>query len=153
MIARRIALGFGIALVFPMLIHHGVSTFASSPKWEDYHIYSNCDPYASPAEKAKREAESEAKRKLYNAAEKHFQRRLFAVAVPLGLAALVVGAFLGLPAVGTGLMFGGLFSVCDGYFNFWSQLAEVSKFGSLLIAFALLLFLDYRRLELKEHKA
>ena len=153
MIAKRIALGFGIALVFPMLIHHGVSTFVSRPKWENYQNFSNFDPYASPADKAKREAESEAKRKLYNAAEKHFQQRLFAVAVPLGLVALAVGAFLGLPAIGTGLMFGGLFSICDGYFNYWSQLAEASKFGSLLIAFALLLFLGYRRLELNEHKA
>src|SRR5262245_47056251 len=152
MIAKRIALGFGIALVFPMLIHHGVSTFVSSPKWEDYQTLSNFDPYASPVEKAKREAESEAKRKLYNAAEQHFQLRLFAVAVPLGLVALVVGAFLGLPAIGTGLMFGGLFSICDGYFNYWSHLAEGLKFGSLFIAFALLLFLGYRRLELNDLK-
>ena len=40
------------------------------------------------------------------------------------------GAVLDLPAVGTGLMFGGLFSACNGYFNYWSQLADVLKFGS-----------------------
>jgi hypothetical protein len=47
-------------------------------------------------------------------------------------------------------MFGGIFSICDGYFNYWSELADVLKFVSLLIAFILLLFLGYRRLEKKE---
>jgi hypothetical protein len=71
-------------------------------------------------------------------------------AIKLSLVALVVGAFLRLPAMGTGLMFGGIFSICDGYFNYWSELAPVLKFVSLLIAFILLLFLGYRRLEKKE---
>ena len=44
----------------------------------------------------------------------------------------------------------GIFSICDGYFNYWSELADVLKFVSLLIAFILLLFLGYRRLEKKE---
>ncbi len=149
MIAKKIALGFGIAVVFPMLIHYGVSTFVSSPKWQDYQVHSLFDPYASPAEKAQREAEQEKKQQEYKVAETHFQQRLFTVAVPLGLVALVLGAFLNLPALGTGLMFGGLFSICDGYFNYWSELADVLKFGSLLVAFALLVFLSYRRLEKK----
>jgi hypothetical protein len=81
---------------------------------------------------------------------KRFQQHLFAVAVPLGLVALLIGAFLRLPAMGTGLMFGGIFSICDGYFNYWSELANGLKFVSLLIGFILLLFLGYRRLEKKE---
>ena len=46
-------------------------------------------------------------------------------------------------------MFGGIFSICDGYFNYWSELADVLKFGSLLVAFGLLIFLGYGRLERK----
>ena len=48
------------------------------------------------------------------------------------------------------LMFGGIFSICDGYFNYWSELADVLKFVSLLVAFGWLIFLGYRRLERKE---
>jgi hypothetical protein len=153
MIAKRIALGFGVAVVFPMLIHYGVSTFVSNPKWEDYQVHPTFDPYASPGERAEREAQQEMMQGAYRRGEKHFQQRLFAVAVPLGLVAMVVGAFLPLPALGTGLMFGGIFSICDGYFNYWSELADVLKFGSLLVAFALLLFLGYRRLERREAAA
>lgn len=149
MIAKKIALGFGIAVVFPLLIHYGVSTFVYSPKWPDYQVQGRFDPSVSAAEKATREAEQERKQQEYKAADRHFQRRLFAVAVPLGLTALAVGAFLSLPAIGTGLMFGGIFSICDGYFNYWSELADGLRFGSLLVAFALLLFLGYRRVERK----
>jgi hypothetical protein len=150
MIAKKIALGFGIAVVFPMLIHYGVSTFVHSPRWDEYQVQGVFDPTASPQEKAERQAEQQQKQKEYRAVQKHFQQRLFAFAVPLGLVALLVGAFMRLPAIGTGLMFGGIFSICDGYFNYWSELADVLKFVSLIVAFILLLFLGYRRLERKE---
>jgi len=114
MLARKIALGFGIAVVFPMLLHYGVSTFTPQPKWQDYQVQGVFDPHASPEEKAKRQAEQQKKQEERKSAEKRFQQHLFLVAVPLGLVALVVGAFLRLPALGTGLMFGGIFSVGDG---------------------------------------
>ena len=148
MLAKKIALGFGIAIVFPMLLHYGVSTWTPPPKWQDYQVPFN--PQATPEEKAQQQAEQQKKDEERRIVEKRFQQHLFAVAVPLGLVALVVGAFLRLPAMGTGLMFGGIFSICDGYFNYWSELAPVLKFVSLLIAFILLLFLGYRRLEKKE---
>jgi len=150
MLAKRIALGFGIAIVFPMLLHYGVSTWTPQPKWNLYDLQQPYNPQATPEEKAQQQAELQKKQEERRIAEKRFQQHLFAVAVPLGLVALLVGAFLRLPATGTGLMFGGIFSICDGYFNYWSELADVLKFVSLLIAFLLLLFLGYRRLEKKE---
>jgi hypothetical protein len=150
MIAKKFALAFGIAFVFPMLIHHGISTFVSSPKWRDYQVPGIFDPQAPQQEKAQHQAEQRRKQEEYKAAEKRFQQHLFAVAVPLGLVALLVGAFLRLPAIGTGLMFGGIFSVCDGYFNYWSELADVLKFVSLLAAFIVLLIVGYRKVEKKD---
>jgi hypothetical protein len=123
---------------------------SSAPKWRDYQVHSTFDPYAPPAEKGQREAKQQIMQGAYRADKKRFQQQLFAIAVPLGLATLAAGAFLRRPAIGTGLMFGGIFSICDGYFNYWSELADVLKFGSLLVAFGLLIFLGYRRLERKE---
>jgi hypothetical protein len=150
MMTKKFALAFGIAVVFPMLIHYGVSTFVPSPKWRDYQVPGVFDPQAPQEEKAQRQAEQQKKQEEYKAREKRFQQHLFAVAIPLGLVALLVGAFLLLPAMGAGLMFGGIFSVCDGYFNYWSELAEVLKFISLLVAFILLLIVGYGKLEKKE---
>ena len=150
MLAKRIALGFGIAIVFPMLLHYGVSTWTPQPKWNLYDLQQPYNPQATAEEKAQQQAELQKTADQRHIAETRFQQHLFAVAVPLGLVALLVGAFLRLPATGTGLMFGGIFSICDGYFNYWSELADILKFVSLLIAFILLLFLGYRRLEKKE---
>jgi len=47
-------------------------------------------------------------------------------------------------------MFGGIFSVNDGYFNYWSELSAQPKFSSLLAAFIVLLVVGYRKLEKKE---
>ena len=38
MLAKKFALGFGIAIIFPMMIHYGVSTFSPEPKWKDYQV-------------------------------------------------------------------------------------------------------------------
>ena len=138
MIAKKFALAFGIAVVFPAMIHYGVSTFSPEPRWQDYHVTALID--SNSAEYQKKDAE-------YRAAEKVFEKHLFAVAVPLGLITVIVGAFLSVPAIGTGLMFGGIFSVCDGYFNYWSELSAQLRFSSLLVAFIVLLVVGYWKLE------
>jgi hypothetical protein len=106
--------------------------------------------YGSPSDQAKFEEEQRRTGEALEAAEARFQGRLFAVAVPLGLAAVLVGIFLRLPATGTGLMFGGIVAVCDGYFNYWDHLSATFKFISLLAAFIVLIFVGYRKLERKE---
>ena len=129
MIAKKFALAIGIAIVFPAMIHFGVRMFSTEPKWKDYGV--------------DQEAE-------YQAAEKIFEKHLFDAAVPLGLITMIVGAFLPRPAIGTGLMFGSIFSLCDGYFNSWTDLSAQLKFFSLLAAFIVLLAVGYRKLEKKE---
>ena len=74
----------------------------------------------------------------------------FFVAVPSGIIAIIVGAFLSIQAIGTGLMFGGIFSVCDGYFNYWYELADPLKFASMLVTLVVLIFIGYKKLERKK---
>ena len=141
MLAKRFALAFGIAVVFPAMIHSGVSIFSPPPRWQDYTAAPMIDQNST---------EWRAKETERRAAEKVFQKHLFVVAVPLGLLAIATGAFLLGPAIGTGLMFGGIFSVCDGYFNYWSELSHTWKFLSLLAAFAVLVCVGLWKLERKE---
>ena len=149
MLAKKFALGFGIAIVFPMMIHYGVSTFSPQPKWRDYQIKNYCERYkeAAPQGKKKLRAERNKLEEQRKKAEKSFQKHLFFVAVPLGIIAIVAGAFLSIQAIGTGLMFGGIFSVCDGYANYWYELGDPLKFASMLIAFIVLIFVGYKKLE------
>jgi len=151
MLAKKIALGIGLAIIFPMMIHYGVSTYCPAPKWSDYNVQGQFDSQATPEQKLQRQAEQNQKQELRKAAEKRFEQHLFVVAVPLGLAAILFGAFVRVQAIGTGLMFGGIFSICDGYFNYWSELADWMRFLSLLSAFIVLLFVGYKKIEKKEN--
>jgi uncharacterized membrane protein YkgB len=149
MLAKKFALGFGIAVIFPVMIHYGVSTFVPAPKWQDYYqTYSyQEEKEATPVEKAKireQRKQSEEQRKMQ---EKRFQKALFLVTVPLGIATIIIGSLVLVNAIGAGLMFGGIFSLLDGYFVYWSQLADWMRFCSLLLAFSVLLFIGFRKLE------
>ena len=148
MLAKKFALGFGIAIIFPIMIHYGVSTFIPSPKWQEryggnyYQDYSN----ATPEAKAKIDQERKQREENWLAREKRFQGVLFSVAVPLGIAAILIGSLAAIQAVGTGLMFGGIFLLLDGYCNYWSELADSMRFLSLLLAFIVLLYIGYKKL-------
>ncbi|MDD3297091.1 MAG: hypothetical protein PHU64_07035 [Candidatus Omnitrophica bacterium] len=151
MLAKRIALGFGIAIIFPMMVHYGVRTFAPKPKWQDYRVQINYNySNLSPEEKAKYDSDKERLNKEYRAKQKEFEKVLFAVAVPLGIAAIIIGSLLPIQAIGTGLMFGGIFNICNGYVNYWSELNDVLRFLSLLLAFIVLLVIGYKKLEKKQ---
>ena len=141
MLAKRFALAFGIAVVFPAMIHYAVASFCTEPRWLDYHTTALIDQNS---------AEYQKQHTAYRSAEQAFEQHLFIVAVPLGLITIIVGAFLPIAAIGTGLMFGGIFSVCDGYYNYWSELSSLWKFLSLLAAFIVLLVVGYKKLETKE---
>ncbi len=152
MLAKKFALAFGIATILPMMIHYGVSTFIARPKWEDYTMKNYHQRYknASPEEKKELQAEKDRLEKERKEKKKHFQKYLFFVAVPLGIIAIIIGAFLPIQATGTGLMFGGIFSVCDGYITYWSELSDALRFVSLIIAFIVLIFVGYKKLENKK---
>ncbi len=124
MLAKKFALGFGIAIILPMLVHYGVSTFSPAPKWEERYSRYSYQQYqnASPAEKAKIDQERQQKEDIWKQKQKVFQRNLFLVAVPVGIASIIIGAVLPIQAIGTGLMFGGIFALTEGYMFYWSEL-------------------------------
>lgn len=140
MLAKKLALGFGLAIIFPMMIHYGVSTFTPAPKPESYIRQEEFNQRATPEEKKQKEEASES-------AQQQFEKHLYIVAVPLGLVAILVGAFSRVQSIGSGLMIGGIFSITDGYINYWSQLADWMRFLSLLAAFVILLIVGYKKIE------
>ena len=154
MLAKKFALGFGIAVLLPMVIHYGVNTFSPRPKWQDYKIenYYERHERATTAEKAKLEEERSRLEKEQEEHEKRFQKHLFFVATPIGIAAIIVGSFVAVQAIGTGLMFGGIFTLMDGYIWYWSELENWMRFLSLLIAFIILILIGYRRLAGQDKK-
>jgi len=145
MLARQIAIGFGIAIIFPLLVYYGVATFHPAPKVQTL-IATNPLPANATADERKAYSDQQRERQeAYTAAAREFARVLILVSAPLGLAAILAGAYLTFLSVGTGLIFGGIFTVAWGYWNYWSYLDDRVRFVSLLASFAILLFVGIRR--------
>jgi uncharacterized membrane protein YphA (DoxX/SURF4 family) len=89
--------------------------------------------------------EQRQRQEAYSDAAREFARILVIVSTPLGLAAILIGTYLTFLSVGTGLIFGGIFTVAWGYWAYWSYLDDWIRFVSLLAGFAILLFVGIRR--------
>jgi len=151
MLAKKIGFGFGIAVILPLMVHYGVSTFVRQPKWENYHNGHYYEQYeeASPEKKIDLREKREQRELEYRSKRSKFERHLFFVAVPVGLAAVVIGSFLSVQAIGAGLIFGGIFTLIDGYCWYWSELQDWMRFVSLLVAFVVLVVMGYSKLNNK----
>ncbi|MFZ0527448.1 MAG: hypothetical protein WA776_12790 [Xanthobacteraceae bacterium] len=153
MLARQIAIGFGIAVIFPLLVYYGVASIYPPPEMQ--YVASAIivpGPNATPEERQKYQDEQRQWQKeqherseTYKAAAKDFARHLIIVAAPLGVAAILIGAYLPLYAIGTGLIFGGIFAAGSGYWSYWGYLENWVRFASLLAGFLILLFVGYYR--------
>ena len=78
--------------------------------------------------------------------ERASSRLHFFIGAPLGIAVTVAGSLVGEPAIGGGLMLGGIFTFTEGCFYRWGDLEPVGRFLVLLVAFAVLLWIGYQRL-------
>lgn len=145
MLARQIVVGFEIALIFPLMIYYGVATFHPAPKWNDY--VTNKPPLPATATAEERNERAERNRlqgERFREAARSFGRAVLMVAAPLGLIAIILGSLIGMHAIGTGLIAGGILAVGWGYYGYWSHLDDWLRFVSLVCGFAVLLFVAYR---------
>ena len=115
-------------------------------------VASLAGPNATPEERQKYKEEQqkrqEEQRKLndeYNAAARNFARHLVTISTSLGVAAILIGAYIPPYAIGTGLIFGGIFSVGTSYWVSWDYVDEWIRFASLLAGLLVLLFVGYFR--------
>lgn len=156
MLARKIILGFGFAIVLPMLVHFGIEIFSPAPDWSKYQVenYYERHKRASEEEQIRLEAERKDLQDKHEAARKKWSQIHFFLGVPIGIALTLLGSFVRVQAVGGGLMLGGIFTFTEGCFWYWMDLNRFGRFFLLLITTGVLLWIGYQRLsELKSPKA
>jgi hypothetical protein len=146
MLARQIAIGFGIAIIFPLLVYYGVKTFHPAPVLEPTPIAEQYNTQQTPEERRAIQQKQRDRQEAYAAKAKEFARVLIIVSTPLGLAAIFLGTYLTNMAVGTGLLLGGILTVTHGYWGYWSYADDWLRFVSLLIGLAVLVFVGHQRI-------
>jgi hypothetical protein len=140
--------------LLPLTVWYGTNAFSPPPDWKRYAEaeqelagkIQRAEANADKGEKARREAEQLGKEKERLGKEKEEAERvyyghMFWVAYTVGLLALVVGTFFPVQSVGSGLMFGGLSSLTAGCYSYWDKMGDRLRFGSLVVALAVLLVL------------
>ena len=147
--AKKIVLGFGIAIVFAALTHYGICTFFPKPKWEDYKVpnYYERHKRASNEEKIALEKEKNEKEELRKKDQQEWATKYFYIGLPIGILAVIIGAFIKLPAIGSGLLAGGILVLIESYGHYWLHMPDAPKFVSLIIVFILLLWVGYKKVE------
>src|SRR5271170_3005115 len=120
MLARQIAIGFGVAIIFPLLIYYGVSAYSPAPKWNEFHETVEYTSNPSHDELLARQEKQKAENFAYIEANRRFSLRLLCVAAPLGYIAIILGSLRAASGLGSGFMFGGIFAVTIGYWFHWS---------------------------------
>jgi hypothetical protein len=143
MLALQIAIGFGIAVIFPLLVYYGVSTFHPAPKRRSVGLLTSD---ATDDERKRYDEQRRQAQETYEAAAKSFSQVLILVATPLGVTAIGIGAFLEIHAIGAGLVLGGIASIAFGYWTYWRYLEDWLRFVSLLAGFGILIFVGVRLL-------
>ena len=155
MLARKLILGFGFAVLLPMLIHYGIDVFVPGPETREYHRQlrdvSEREKDTSGEEKAKLRAQRQQLERAHETQEDRSQQIHFFVGAPLGIVVTLIGSFIRVQAIGGGLMLGGIFTFTEGCFWYWTDLSRAGRFVILLVAFGVLLWIGYQRLsELKQ---
>ena len=148
MLAKRIALGFGIAIILPLLVHYGVSTLSPSSKDVEKHVSHNHSKHMQHTCEGRKvsEYEQEKTTEKLDIHQRRFEKHLFIVAVPIGIVAIIIGASIAIPGLGTGLMFGGIFTSIDGYASCWTTLPDWLRFLSLLLVFCVLVVVSIKKM-------
>ncbi len=155
MLARKLILGFGFAVLMPMLIHYGIDVFAPSSNDHEYHQevshLREAERDATGSEKARLRGQREQLEARHTTQSNETQRVHFFVGAPLGIIVTLLGSFIRAQAIGGGLMLGGIFTFTGGCAYYWMDLSRPGRFLVLLVAFAVLLWIGYQRLsELKQ---
>lgn len=146
--AKEFAIGIGIAILLPLSVYYGVQLFSPQPDWSKY--FEQSQEYDRRFNEAKTKEERDRISKVRShAKEKHeeSQRRhkqhIFFVAYPVGMLAIIAGSLLTVQAVGAGLMFGGIFTLAEGCYSYWDNMADWTRFISLIIAMVVFIGFGY----------
>ena len=147
--AKKIILGFGIAVVFAAAVHYGFYAFFPRPAQENYQIKNYWERYngASLGEKVVLEREKNEKNKLFNEDQRRWAAKYFYIGLPIGILAVVIASLIRSPAVGSGLLAGGILVLIESYGHYWGQMPDISKFLSLCAVFIILVWVGYRKIE------
>ena len=162
---KAIILSVVIAIVLSAFVIYLIESINPSPQWDDYcgnvsGPRAVTDPKGAPLTDNETSCVanngvwrngycdyySECQKEFDAENEKH-NRIVFIVAAIGGLIAIILGIFLALPSVSSGLMLGGGFLMIYGTSQYWYKLSNWIRVVMLGVVLIILIWLAYRKLK------
>ncbi len=141
MLARKIVLGLGLAVLIPALVYQGIELVKPKPALQKVTLYPGQRPVLTAEETLRTQADRIQLQEKRKADEKEWAKTYFWVAVPIGIVITVLGSFIPVQGLGGGLMMGGSFTFLNGYAMYFNELGRLGNFLVLLAAFSALLWI------------
>ena len=111
MLAQKIILGFGFAVVLPLLVHYGIEAFHPSVPTPEVRRLRQREEQSTGDEKVQLRDQRKRMEAELRTQERASSRLHFFVGAPIGVAVTVVGSLVDAQAIGGGLMLGGIFTL------------------------------------------
>ncbi|MDB5910490.1 MAG: undecaprenyl pyrophosphate phosphatase [Massilia sp.] len=149
-LAKQLGLWLGITSLLPLVAWFGTAAFTPRPDDDEYNrvqsrLNERLNATTAQPEKDALRAEIDQRTKQHTDFEHLFERRMFWVAWPVGVLALVIGTFIPVEAVGAGLIFGGIGTLAAGCFESWDYLGPWLRLNALLSVLIVLIGLGLWR--------
>lgn len=147
---KKFALGSAVALVFPVMVYYGIETFTERPFYSDYVTIGEAwrwdnNANGNPEEYKEKSEEYNKQKQAYSEAVESHATVAFIVWMVFGFAAIAGGIFLAIPAVSTGFMWGGTFSVLTGYMEYLAYMSDAMMFVSAVLALIGFVIIAYKK--------
>ncbi len=147
---KKFALGSAVALIFPVMVYYGIETFTERPVYGDYITMDETWKWdnsvdRNSAEYKQKLAEYDKQKQKYDGAVESHATTSFIVWLVFGMAAIAGGMFLRIPAVSTGFVWGGTFSVLTGYLEYVVYMSDAMMFISAVLALAGFVVIAYKK--------
>lgn len=163
---KNFVFGLAIIIVTIAVVVYGINTFYPGPEYEDF-----CEDYkTAKIIETQQECETEGGKwdaynnprtidgkeqtgycnmyyycqQDYETADQNHARIVFLIALPLGIAIILLGAFgFGLESVGAGLMGGGVGTILYGIGGYWRYTENWLRFILSLVGLIVLIWVTY----------
>lgn len=148
-LARKIVIGFGLALVIPALIHNAVDILAGDqPRFVQTEEQRRVrDLPAGDERRIELQAQIDEARSGFETERRRYSRIQFFIGVPLALAVGVVGAFVSIPTISAGLLLGSIWAFVDVGIWRWADLPPLLRTFALAVGLVGLIWVGHKRLE------
>jgi len=154
---KALAIIIAIAILTPMTINYGATLMAPRPTspssiflgkyYSEQKTKGKIDTKDYKSAKELHQLKTNlASYKRYNKQLSLYRNTLFYTCLIAGLILIILGLLMNISIIDTGLIFGGSFSVINGYATYWDYLTSPLKFASLIIALLLVIGVAYFRL-------